>query len=76
MMSTPLMPAGGLLAKGMIRKAIGWPNRNGFYYVLDRGIREFLAERLLLQVDWARVLVSKVDRSHRTATCLDVFRAE
>ena len=29
--------------KGVVRKVICWPNRNGFYYVLDRVTGEFLA---------------------------------
>jgi alcohol dehydrogenase (cytochrome c) len=45
-----------LLIKGEIRKAICWPNRNGFYYVLDRLTGEFLAGAPFVEVDWAKGL--------------------
>ena len=47
-----------LLIKGVVRKAICWPNRNGFYYVLDRVTGEFLAGAPFVEVDWAKGLNS------------------
>ena len=47
-----------LLIKGVVRKAICWPNRNGFYYVLDRVTGEFLAGVPFVEVDWAKGLDS------------------
>lgn len=44
--------------KGVVRKAILWPNRNGFYYVLDRITGEFLAGTPFVDVTWARGLTS------------------
>jgi alcohol dehydrogenase (cytochrome c) len=44
--------------KGVVRKAICWPNRNGFYYVLDRVTGEFLAGAPFVKVDWAKGLTS------------------
>jgi alcohol dehydrogenase (cytochrome c) len=43
---------------GVVRKVICWPNRNGFYYVLDRVTGEFLAGLPFVQVDWAKGLTS------------------
>ncbi len=37
---TPILT--DLLIDGVVRKVICWPNRNGFYYVLDRITGEFL----------------------------------
>jgi alcohol dehydrogenase (cytochrome c) len=45
-----------LLIKGVVRQAICWPNRNGFYYVLDRVTGEFLAGAPFVEVDWAKGL--------------------
>ena len=45
-----------LLINGVVRKAICWPNRNGFYYVLDRVTGEFLAGAPFVEVDWAKGL--------------------
>jgi alcohol dehydrogenase (cytochrome c) len=45
-----------LLIKGVVRKAICWPNRNGFYYVLDRVTGEFLTGAPFVEVDWAKGL--------------------
>jgi alcohol dehydrogenase (cytochrome c) len=45
-----------LLIKGVVRKAICWPNRNGFYYVLDRITGEFLAGAPYVDVNWAKGL--------------------
>ncbi len=47
-----------LLINGVVRKAICWPNRNGFYYVLDRVTGEFLAGAPFVEVDWAKGLAS------------------
>jgi alcohol dehydrogenase (cytochrome c) len=47
-----------LLIKGVVRQAICWPNRNGFYYVLDRVTGEFLAGVPFVEVDWAKGLDS------------------
>ena len=53
--------------KGVVRKTICWPNRNGFYYVLDRVTGEFLAGAPYVEVTWAtgltptgRPILSKV----------------
>jgi alcohol dehydrogenase (cytochrome c) len=43
---------------GMPRKVICWPNRNGFYYVLDRLTGGFLAGVPFVDVDWAQGLTS------------------
>jgi alcohol dehydrogenase (cytochrome c) len=45
-----------LLIKGVVRKVICWPNRNGFYYVLDRVTGEFLAGAPFVDVTWAKGL--------------------
>jgi alcohol dehydrogenase (cytochrome c) len=45
-----------LLIKGVARKVICWPNRNGFYYVLDRATGEFLAGAPFVEVSWAKGL--------------------
>ncbi len=47
-----------LLIKGGVRKVICWPNRNGFYYVLDRVTGEFLAGAPFVEVSWAKGLTS------------------
>jgi alcohol dehydrogenase (cytochrome c) len=44
--------------KGVVRKAILWPNRNGFYYVLDRVTGEFLAGTPFVAVTWAKGLTA------------------
>ena len=41
---------------GVLRKTICWPNRNGFYYVLDRVTGEFLAGTPFVKVTWAKGL--------------------
>ena len=51
---TPILA--DLLIKGVVRKAICWPNRNGFYYVLDRITGEFLAGAPFVEVNWAKGL--------------------
>jgi alcohol dehydrogenase (cytochrome c) len=45
-----------LLIKGSVRKTICWPNRNGFYYVLDRVTGEFLVGAPFVDVTWANGL--------------------
>lgn len=47
-----------ILIKGTLRKVICWPNRNGFYYILDRITGEFLAGVPFVEVDWAKGLTS------------------
>jgi alcohol dehydrogenase (cytochrome c) len=47
-----------LLIKGVVRRVICWPNRNGFYYVLDRITGEFLVGVPFVEVDWAEGLSS------------------
>jgi alcohol dehydrogenase (cytochrome c) len=47
-----------LLVKGIVRKVICWPNRNGFYYVLDRMTGEFLTGVPFVEVNWAKGLTS------------------
>jgi alcohol dehydrogenase (cytochrome c) len=44
---------------GVIRKVICWPNRNGFYYVLDRSTGEFLLGVPFVEVDWASGFTAK-----------------
>jgi alcohol dehydrogenase (cytochrome c) len=44
--------------KGVVRKVICWPNRNGFYYVLDRVTGEFLIGTPYVEVTWAKELTS------------------
>jgi alcohol dehydrogenase (cytochrome c) len=45
--------------KGVVRKVICWPNRNGFYYVLDRVTGEFLTGTPYVEVTWAKGLTSE-----------------
>jgi alcohol dehydrogenase (cytochrome c) len=47
-----------LLINGVVRKVICWPNRNGFYYVLDRITGEFLSGAPFVELDWAKGLTS------------------
>ena len=48
-----------LWIKGKVRNVICWPNRNGFYYVLDRVTGEFLTGVPFVEVDWATGLTSE-----------------
>ncbi len=48
-----------LLINGVVRKTLCWPNRNGFYYVLDRVTGEFLAGASFVGVSWASGLDAK-----------------
>jgi alcohol dehydrogenase (cytochrome c) len=45
-----------LMINDDVRKVICWPNRNGFYYVLDRITGEFLAGVPFVEQDWAQGL--------------------
>jgi alcohol dehydrogenase (cytochrome c) len=54
---TPILA--DLLIDGAERKVICWPNRNGFYYVLDRVTGEFLAGTPFVEINWARGLTSR-----------------
>lgn len=45
-----------LLFEGVMRNVICWPNRNGFYYVLDRRTGEFLVGVPFVKLDWAKGL--------------------
>jgi len=47
-----------ILINGEVRKVICWPNRNGFYYVLDRATGEFLVGVPFVELDWASGLTS------------------
>jgi alcohol dehydrogenase (cytochrome c) len=47
-----------LVVKGEARKVICWPNRNGFYYVLDRVTGAFLTGVPFVEVTWAKELTS------------------
>ena len=54
---TPILT--DLLIDGIERKVICWPNRNGFYYVLDRVTGEFLSGAPFVELDWAQGLTSQ-----------------
>jgi alcohol dehydrogenase (cytochrome c) len=54
---TPILT--DLFIDGVVRKVICWPNRNGFYYVLDRITGEFLTGVPFVEIDWAKGLTSK-----------------
>ena len=45
-----------LMINDVVRKVICWPNRNGFYYVLDRITGEFLTGVPFVELDWAQGL--------------------
>jgi alcohol dehydrogenase (cytochrome c) len=47
-----------LMINDVVRKVICWPNRNGFYYVLDRITGEFLAGEPFVELDWAQGLTA------------------
>lgn len=51
---TPILA--DLLINGSERKVICWPNRNGFYYVLDRVTGQFLAGVPFVEQNWAQGL--------------------
>jgi len=54
---TPILA--DLLIDGLERKVICWPNRNGFYYVLDRITGQFLTGTPFVEVNWAQGLTSR-----------------
>jgi len=54
---TPILA--DLLIDGLDRKVICWPNRNGFYYVLDRVTGQFLLGTPFVEVNWAQGLTSR-----------------
>jgi len=54
---TPILA--DLLIDGAERKVICWPNRNGFYYVLDRVTGQFLAGTPFVEINWAQGLTSQ-----------------
>ena len=51
---TPILA--DVLINGLERKVICWPNRNGFYYVLDRVTGEFLSGVPFVEQNWAEGL--------------------
>jgi alcohol dehydrogenase (cytochrome c) len=53
---TPILA--DLMINGSERKVICWPNRNGFYYVLDRVTGQFLVGTPFVEVNWAKGLTS------------------
>jgi alcohol dehydrogenase (cytochrome c) len=53
---TPILA--DLPIKGKSRQVICWANRNGFYYVLDRGTGEFLVGEPFVEQNWAKGLDS------------------
>ena len=53
---TPILA--DILIKGVNRKVICWPNRNGYYYVLDRGTGEFLLGVPFVEQNWAEGLTT------------------
>ena len=53
---TPILA--DLLIDGLERKVICWPNRNGFYYVLDRVTGQFLTGTPFVEINWAQGLTS------------------
>lgn len=48
-----------LVVPGGKRKVIGWANRNGFYYLLDRSTGEFLLGKPFVKQTWAKGLDPK-----------------
>jgi alcohol dehydrogenase (cytochrome c) len=47
---------------GTPRKLMLWANRNGFYYVLDRGTGKFIAGKPFVKVNWASGLDPETGR--------------
>jgi alcohol dehydrogenase (cytochrome c) len=41
-------------ARGRQRKLMAWPNRNGFYYLLDRATGEFILAKNFVKQTWAK----------------------
>jgi alcohol dehydrogenase (cytochrome c) len=54
---TPILA--DLTINGLPRKAICWPNRNGFYYVLDRVSGEYLVGKPYVEQNWTQGLDEK-----------------
>jgi alcohol dehydrogenase (cytochrome c) len=54
---TPILA--DLFIDGLERKVICWPNRNGFYYVLDRVTGQFLAGTPFVEVNWTQGLTPR-----------------
>jgi alcohol dehydrogenase (cytochrome c) len=54
---TPILA--DLIIDDLERKVICWPNRNGFYYVLDRVTGQFLAGTPFVEENWAQSLTSQ-----------------
>jgi alcohol dehydrogenase (cytochrome c) len=54
---TPILA--DLLIDGLERRVICWPNRNGFYYVLDRVTGQFLLGTPFVEINWAQGLSSR-----------------
>lgn len=54
---TPILA--DLFVDGSARKVICWPNRNGFYYVLDRITGQFLLGTPFVEINWAQGLTSR-----------------
>ena len=54
---TPILA--DLFIDGLERKVICWPNRNGFYYVLDRVTGQFLVGTPFVEINWAQGLTSR-----------------
>jgi alcohol dehydrogenase (cytochrome c) len=40
--------------RGQMRKGLAWPNRNGFYYLLDRTSGKFLMAKAFVKQTWAK----------------------
>ena len=53
---TPILA--DIVIKGVKRKVICWPNRNGFYYVLDRVTGEFFLGVPFVEQNWAEGLTA------------------
>ena len=54
---TPILT--DLFVDGSERKVICWPNRNGFYYVIDRITGQFLVGTPFVEINWAKGLTSQ-----------------
>ena len=66
---TPILA--DLMIKGVLRRVLCVPDRNGFYYVLDRTTGEFLVGVPFVEVNWAKGLDSTgrpILTSHATVT--------
>jgi alcohol dehydrogenase (cytochrome c) len=54
---TPILA--NLFIDGLERRVICWPNRNGYYYVLDRITGQFLIGTPFVEINWAQGLTSQ-----------------